>query len=396
VARRHQGFTLANNDYQFMISALLQERIATRLHDLAAAGLERRLQLPQGIDVASNDYLGLARHPQLIAQMQAAVQQEGCGATASRLLRGERELFQQLESQFADFKGTAAALYFSSGYLANLAVMTTFVEAEDVVFSDQLNHASLIDGLRLARAPYQIFPHNDRQALRQMLAETKVTGQKFVVTESLFSMDGDEAPLADYAEICAAHQAALIVDEAHAVGIYGQQGSGLIEETGANGGVWLSMNAAGKALGAAGALVAGAGWAIEYLKQRARPLIFSTAPPPAIAAAILAALAVIKAEPARRQQLQHLAGFCRQKLQAAALPLLPGRSQIVPVVIGDNQLTLQIAQQLQQAGFDIRAIRPPTVAVGSARLRLSLNVNLSEAVLAELATLLGSWWRKQR
>jgi 8-amino-7-oxononanoate synthase len=377
-----------------MMTAKLQERIALRLTTLAATGLQRRLQLPQGVDFTSNDYLGLARHPYLISQMQAAVEAEGCGATASRLLRGERTLFQQLESRFAAFKDSDRALYFSSGYLANLAVMTTFIEAEDVVFSDQLNHASLIDGLRLARARCQIFPHNDRQALRQMLADTTIKGQKFVVTESLFSMDGDEAPLADYAEICAANHAALIVDEAHAVGIYGQRGSGLIEATATTSGVWLSMNAAGKALGAAGALVAGPSWAIDYLKQCARPFVFSTAPPPAIAAAILAALDILEAEPARRQKLQQLATSCRQALQTAQLPLAPGRSQILPVIIGDNHLTLQIAHQLQLAGFDIRAIRPPTVPVGSARLRLSLNVNLTAEVLQEMTDLLSRLWRQ--
>jgi 8-amino-7-oxononanoate synthase len=257
----------------------LERRVRAELAALDCAGLRRVLRAPSGIDLSSNDYLGLATHSLLKQRMAAAVCEHGCGSTGSRLLRGERECFSQIERRFAEFKRTERSLYFSSGYLANVAVLTTFPEAGDIIFSDERNHASLIDGARLSRARKVIFPHSDAMALRRLMAEETGLGQKFVVTESLFSVDGDFAPLTEYAALCQETGAALIVDEAHAVGIYGERGQGLGDD------VFVSVNTAGKALGVAGAFVAGPAWAIEFLAQRARPFIFSTAPPPAVAAA---------------------------------------------------------------------------------------------------------------
>lgn len=346
----------------------IEQRLTTRLHEIADAGLTRTLRAPSGIDLSSNDYLSLSTHPHLIERMSQAVLREGCGSTGSRLLRGERDAFSALEHRFARFKGTERSLYFSSGYLANLAVLTTFPEPEDLILSDASNHASLIDGIRLSRARRAIFPHNNVDALARLLRESP--GQKFVVIESLFSMDGDLAPLADYADLCHTHNAALIVDEAHAVGIYGPTGAGLLDRT-----PFLSINTAGKALGVSGAFVAGSGLAIEYLVQRARPFIFSTAPPPSVAAAIDAALDIIAAEPERRARLLHLSRYLRRALD------IPGQSQIIPVHIGSNDAAVALAQDLQSAGFDIRAIRPPTVPQGTARLRISVNTSLTESTL---------------
>src|SRR5580704_704059 len=213
----------------------LQRRVRAGLDALDRAGLRRTLRPPWGIDLSSNDYLGLAAHPLLKQRMAAAVCEHGCGSTGSRMLRGERECFSQLEHRFAEFKGTERSLYFSSGYLANLAVLTTFPEAGDTIFSDQRNHASLIDGARLSRAERVVFPH---------LRPDAVTETGFLVTESVFSMDGDLAPLEHYKKL----GAALIVDEAHAVGLYGDRGEGLL---GSDGG-FVSINPAGKALGVAG------------------------------------------------------------------------------------------------------------------------------------------------
>ncbi len=282
---------------------LLERRLRAGLADLERDGLLRKLRPPRGIDFSSNDYLGLATHPWLKDRMAAAVRELGCGSTGSRLLRGERDCFSALERRFAKFKGTDRALYFSSGYLANLAVLTTFPEASDTIFSDQLNHASLIDGVRLSRARSTVFPHLQPDSLPE---------RAFLVTESVFSMDGDLAPLADYADVCRSTGAALIVDEAHAVGIYGARGSGLIEESGIDENVFVSINPVGKALGVSGAFVAGPEWAIEYLAQRARPFIFSTAPPPSIAAALDASLDLIEAEPERRACLRSRARFLRE------------------------------------------------------------------------------------
>jgi 8-amino-7-oxononanoate synthase len=214
------------------------------------------------------------------------------------------------------------------------------------------------------------------------------SGEKFLVTESLFSMDGDVAPLCDYAALCRETRTALIVDEAHAVGIYGERGSGLIEESGGDEEVFLSINTAGKALGVGGAFVAGPDWAIDYLVQRARPLIFSTAPPPAMAAALDAALEVMANEPERRARLLRRAGLLRDLLIEGGAPMPPGGSQIIPVVIGDNHRAMAVAVALQEAGFDVRAVRPPTVPLGTARLRISVNVNLDEATLRRFAAAL--------
>lgn len=358
----------------------LERRVSARLSDLRAAGLSRSLRPPAGIDFSSNDYLGLATHPLLRERMTEAIARDGCGSTGSRMLRGERASFGRLELRFAAFKNTERSLYFSSGYLANLAVLSALPEAEDVIYSDQLNHASLIDGMRLSKAGRVIFPHADATALERLLREGNSAGQKFIVTESLFSMDGDIAPLVDYAALCQAYDATLIVDEAHAVGVYGVRGSGLIEELGVN--ALVSINTASKALGVSGAFVAGPSSIVEFLIQQARPFVFSTAAPPSVAAALEASLDVIGSEPWRRHQLRARSRYLRNRLAADVLASPPpGESQIIPVVLGYNDRAVRVAQILQREGFDARAIRPPSVPPGTARLRLAVNANLSEAEL---------------
>jgi 8-amino-7-oxononanoate synthase len=366
----------------------LERRVRKRLDVLDEAGERRRLNPPSGIDFSSNDYLGLAAHPLINKRMLEAVLREGCGSTGSRLLRGERPCFAALERRFAAFKGTEAALYFGGGYLGNLGVLTSFLEPGDVVFSDELNHASIIDGLRLSRARRILFPHRDTNALKRLITAEKGQGQKFLVTESLFSMDGDEAPLLEYAEVCREANTALIVDEAHAVGVYGANGSGLIEEMGIDRDVFLSINPAGKALGACGAFVAGPSWAMDYLIQRARTFIFSTAPPPAIADAIGAALELAVSEPQRRQTLFDLSAYMRSALIQHGIYPHPGRSQIIPVIVGENSRAIAVAGAMREEGFDIRAIRPPTVPEGTARLRISINTNLDPLVLSRCAEIL--------
>jgi 8-amino-7-oxononanoate synthase len=326
--------------------------------------------------------------------MMEAVAREGCGSAGSRLLRGERECFAAIERSFAAFKGAERSLYFSSGYMANLAVLTSFPESGDVVYTDERNHASLIDGIRLSRARRIIFPHNDVNTLAQLLQEETCQGQKFLVTESLFSMDGDMAPLAEYAALCRSTGTALIVDEAHAVGIYGEHGSGLIEAAGIGDDVFVSINTAGKALGVSGAFVAGPVCAIDYLIQIARPFIFSTAAPPPVAAALDASLTLLASEPGRRETLRRRAAYLRERLSAAGIVIPAGSSQIIPIVIGENGPAVAVSRDLQEAGFDVRAIRPPTVSPGTARLRISVNVNLCEDVLDDFVAALASAMRK--
>lgn len=366
-------------------STQFEERVRRRIRELESAGLYRKLQSPSGIDLSSNDYLGLSRHPLLKQRMAEAVLEEGCGSTASRLLRGERERLSALERRFAAFKKSEAALYFGSGYAANLSVLPTFVERHDWVFTDVQNHASIVDSIRLSHARRVKFRHCDVDELARHLREAPQGAQKFLITESLFSMDGDFAPLADYAELCRATDTALIVDEAHAVGVYGERGSGWIEHTGIGSEVFLSVDTAGKALGAAGAFVCGSGWAVDYLVQRARPFMFSTAPPPAMGAALDASLDVITGEPERRQRVKELSRLLRHLLAEQGLDTGNSESQIIPIMVGDNGQTKTVAAELQREGFDVRAIRPPAVPPGTARLRVSVNATLDETILRRFA-----------
>ncbi len=368
--------------------AELEDRTRRFLGELDAQGLRRELRSPSGIDLSSNDYLGLANHPLIRAAMTQAVLQEGIGSTASRLLRGERKAFHDIERRFADWKGTEASLYFTSGYAANLGVLSSFLQEGDVVFSDELNHASLIDGMRLGRARRVIFPHCDVRALRASLVSEQAPRQRFLVTESLFSMDGDFAPLEDYAELCRETGTALIVDEAHAVGVFGERGAGRIEQAGVGRDVFLSVNTAGKALGVCGAFVAGPRWAIEFLIQRARTFVFTTAPPPSLAAALNAALSVVVREPELRVRTLRFAGKLRAMLAEMGVRVPEGESQIIPIVLGDNERAMAVAEALQKDGFDVRAIRPPTVPQGTARLRVSVNAKLCEADLEALRSCL--------
>jgi 8-amino-7-oxononanoate synthase len=293
-----------------------------------------------------------------------------------------------VERRFAEFKATESSLYFGSGYAANLGVLATFIERHDLVFSDEHNHASIIDGIRLSRAKRIKFPHCDAGQVASLLKQAPAGVQKFLVTESLFSMDGDFAPLAEYAGICAETDTVLIVDEAHAVGIYGDRGSGYVEKTGTEESVFLTVNTAGKALGVAGAFVAGPQWAIDFLIQRARPFIFSTAPPPPVAAALEASLAVIESEPERRRMLLERSALLGRLLAEAGFPIQNPVSQIFPIILGENDRACGAAAELQEAGFDVRALRPPTVPAGTARLRVTVNVGLDESTLRRFASTL--------
>ena len=357
------------------VESALERRVRERLAGLRSLELWRTLDEPAGVDFCSNDYLGFAGHPRIRERFASAARQLGAGSTGSRLLRGHRAGFGRVEERFAKLKGTPAALYFGSGWAANLGVLTTFLEAGDVVFSDQLNHASLIDGMRLSGARRVVFPHRDWRELARMLANEPCGGHRFVVTESLFSMDGDLAPLQRYADLQRRHGFSLIVDEAHAVGIYGATGSGFVEEAGCGGSVFLSVNSAGKALGVSGAFACGPEWAVELLTQSARPFVFSTAPPPAVAEAVDESLNLLQQSDRLRRRLRGYGRALR-----SALGRTGGDSPIVPVVLGPNRAAVRAARLLQQQGYDVRAIRPPTVPPGTARLRIALHAELDRTV----------------
>jgi len=366
--------------------------LARGLLGLQEAGLLRRLRPPRGIDLVSNDYLGLASHPHLLARMRDSLAELGVGSGGSRLLRGHRECFERLEVRLAAFCGAEAALLFSSGYAANVGLLSTLLGPGDLVLSDERNHASLIDGIRLAGARRVVYPHQDLQALEGALRAARGPGRRFVVTESVFSMDGDLTPLAQLAALAESRGALVIVDEAHATGLYGERGSGRVEELGLGSRMLATVHAGGKALGCAGAWVAGSSTLRDVLVNRARPFVFSTAPLPVLTAALEGALELVGREPERREEVHRKAALLRGALREAGADVGRSESPIVPVLVGDNERALAFQEALAEAGFDVRAIRFPTVPKGSARLRVAARHPVPDAELqrfaAELARLL--------
>lgn len=363
-------------------------RINSQLVYLQSKDLTRRLRPPRGYDFCSNDYFCLSHNPEIGAAVKDGIIKYGYGSTSSRFIRGERDIYERLESAFAQFLHAEDALLFSSGYAANIGVLTALIQKDDLVFSDELNHASLIDGLRLSGAQIIIFPHLDIDYVHKKLSLLPKDTPKFLVSESLFSMNGDIAPLDRYAELCKEHELGLLVDEAHAIGIYGPHGSGLIEYFNIREQVLCSMAGLGKAFCCLGAVVAGPEAVIELVLQKARTLMYTTALPPAALCGIEQALKLISQGHAMREQLFATINLLTQSLPYEHLGrVIP--SPIVPIFLGDNHKALSLAQKLEEAGFDIRAIRPPTVPAGSARLRITANISHTKALIAALAKLLG-------
>jgi 8-amino-7-oxononanoate synthase len=343
----------------------------------------RTLTLPSGLDFTSNDYLGYGRGvrgPQhrLCAPSATAPAAMAHSGTASRLLRGHHPLWEEVESRLAQWHGAEAALVMTSGYAANEGLLSTVIAPEDWVASDALNHASIIDGLRLCRAERCIYPHNDLNAIEAALknaAEARPVGRElFVVTESHFSMEGDRAPLAQLVPLARRYGAHLIVDEAHATGCFGPTGSGLVDALDLRDGVLATVHTGGKALGVCGAYVCGSQQLKELLINRCRHLIFTTALPPTVAGWWLEMLPVIQADEAGRTILHQNAARFRAVLSSQGITAL-GQDYLIPVQIGSDRQAVEAASFLQQQGFDIRAIRPPTVPAGTSRLRIAIHVD---------------------
>jgi 8-amino-7-oxononanoate synthase len=366
----------ALDDYR----AFLREGLAT----LEAASLRRRLGSPFGLDLSSNDFLGLADDPRLIAAMQEALPELGAGATGSRLLRGNQPVFERLEERLAAFCGAEAALLFSSGYAANVGLMQALLGSDDIVLSDEHNHASLIDGMRLSGAKKFVYPHQDLDAVDAALQAPRHGGRVFIATESVFGMDGDQTPLAELAALAEDHGALLIVDEAHATGLYGLRGAGRVEELGLRDRVLATVHTGGKGLGAGGAWVAGSGELRDHLINRARSFVFSTAPLPVLAAALFSAVDIVEHEPQRRSEVQRKSALLRSALLRAGART-GGDSPIVPLFVGDNAAAMQLQERLRTEGFDVRAIRPPTVPAGTARLRLVVRYPIADVDLERFA-----------
>jgi 8-amino-7-oxononanoate synthase len=368
-------------------------RLAKGLKGLEQQHQRRSLAEIRGIDFCSNDYLGLAEHPALReAVLRAVANSTRVGGTASRLLSGQTEGWRKLEEEFAHFAGMEAALFFGSGYAANLGLLSALVGPDDVVYSDTLNHASLIDGMRLSGARKVIYPHLDLGALENSLRQDAgAPWRRIIVTESVFSMNGDIAPLKGMAALAEKFGAAMIVDEAHATGVQGKNGWGLAVEEGILAQVLATIHTCGKALASAGAFVCGPAVMKDHLINHARTFIFSTALPPYFAEQIIAAVKLASGMDAERQTLLKRASGLNRSLQREGFDTGGSASQIVPVILGSNEDALQAAAHLQRDGFAVRAIRPPTVPAGRARLRLSLTIRIAEDELKRLVKSLVEW-----
>jgi 8-amino-7-oxononanoate synthase len=361
--------------------------VGQRLDDLRAAGLYRRLRLiesPQGPRVTldgsevlllcSNNYLGLADHPRVRQAAADAAERFGAGAGASRLISGNMSLHERLEERLADFAGYPAALLFGSGYLANLGTVAALAGRGQVVFSDELNHASLIDGCRISRAERFVFRHADLEHLSWGLR--KAAGRaSLIVTDSIFSMDGDVAPIAELLELARRHGCRLLVDEAHATGSLGPGGRGAVAEAGLSGEVDVVVGTLGKTLGSYGAYACASEEIVDLLVNVARPFIFSTAlPPPAVGAAI-AAIAILEGQPGMVEHLRRNGAILREALMQRGLDVGSSRTQIVPVVVGQAETAVALCERALEGRVFAQAIRPPTVPEGTSRLRLSVMAN---------------------
>ena len=360
---------------------MIQERLARyerMLGQLEQKGRRRTLAQQSGIDSTSNDYLGLAESARLNAAVATALARGvAVGAGGSRLLRGNHPEHEALETEAAAFFRSERALFFGSGYAANVAILSTLPQRGDIVVHDALVHASTHAGIAAGRAEAIAVNHNDVGAFDEAIRNWRKaggTGHPWIAVESLYSMDGDKAPLTELAELADRHHGFLIVDEAHATGVYGIDGRGLSADLEERDNI-VMLHTCGKALGAAGALVTGSRLLLDVLVNRARPFIYATAPSPLLAASVREALKILADEPERREKLLHLIAFANEQL-ASRLGIQGSGSQILPVIIGDNGRTVRIAERMQTEGFDIRAIRPPTVPEGTARLRIAITLNV--------------------
>jgi len=346
----------------------------------------------QFLNFCSNDYLGLAAHPKVIEAFRRAAADYGVGSGASHLVCGHSKPHHQLEEALAEFTGRPRALLFSSGYMANTGILTTLLQRGDHVFEDRLNHASLLDGGLHSGARFRRFPHNDVPALAAAMA--RVQGPQLVVVDGVFSMDGDTAPLMQLAELCAQRGAWLMVDDAHGFGVMGARGAGSTEAADLDAdAVPVLMATLGKALGTAGAFVAGSELLIEGLIQQSRNYIYTTALPPAVAAASLASLGLLQEESWRREHLRALIARFRDGAQALELPLMDSCSAIQPLLVGAAGKAVALSRRLREQGYLIGAIRPPTVPAGTSRLRITLSAAHSEEQVDRLLDALGACWR---
>jgi 8-amino-7-oxononanoate synthase len=372
----------------------LAQALSEELDDLRARGIyrrQRRLEAAPGREsvlegrpalvFGSNNYLGLTEHPQVRAAAVAAVEEWGSGASGSRLTTGNLALHEALERELALLKGAEAAVLFPSGYQAALGAIPALAGREDLLLSDALNHASLIDGCRLSRAEVRIYRHGDAEHAAALLSDRQRFRRSLLVTDGVFSMDGDLAPLPRLRALCEATDTWLMVDDAHGTGVLGETGAGTAERFGMRDRVPIQMGTLSKALASEGGFIAGTAVLADYLRNRARTFIFSTALAPASAGAARAALRLVREEPERRQRLASNAAWLRAALRELGLNVPPGETPIIPVILGSAERAMRFSRALEEEGVWAPAIRPPTVAEGTARLRVSVMATHSPADL---------------
>lgn len=358
-------------------------RLGHGLLTLADKGLDR----PPLLDFSSNDYLALSEHPLVVERSKEYLAKYGAGAGAARLMSGNLDIHCRLEQTVAALKRQQNALLFGSGYLANVGVIPTLAGRDSLIFTDRLNHASIYDGCRLSRARLIRFRHNDLDHLQSLLQKEKGKKDALIVVESLYSMDGDICPLRELVELKERFGCLLLVDEAHATGVYGANGGGLLEELGVADRVDIAMGTFSKALGSYGAYIAASRQLVDLIVNRARSFIFSTALPPAVIGASQAAVELIRDQPELRHELAGLVQFFKKCLTAEGIQTL-GNSQIAPVIVGESQKAVDMASALRQKGIFATAVRPPTVPEGSARLRFSITRHHTEKNLQQAAVAL--------
>jgi glycine C-acetyltransferase/8-amino-7-oxononanoate synthase len=343
------------------------------------------------LDFSSNDYLALSEHPEVIGASRKYLEMFGAGAGAARLMSGDLEINHLLEQEIAGLKSREAALTFGSGYLANIGIIPALAGRGDLIITDRLSHASIYDGCLLSGAMTIRFRHNDLAHLEQILQEKRSQFNGcLVVVESIYSMDGDRCPLLELVQLKKRFDFMLMVDEAHATGVYGENGAGIIEEDNVSDGVDIAMGTFGKALGSYGAYAASSREVVDFLVNKARTFIYSTALPPAVVGATLAALYLVKSEPQLRLDLHTKVAFFKKHLRKNGLRDDPGPSQIIPVMVGDSGKALAIAKELRENHFYVKAVRPPTVPEGTARLRFSITRYHQEEDLKRCAKVLAT------
>lgn len=340
----------------------------------------------------SNDYLGMT-HEAAVTRAAGEALRFGAGSGGARLTSGASFEISDLEAELARFKGKEAALVFNTGYMTNLGVIWALAGKEDVIFSDSLNHASIIDGCRMSGAKIAVYPHSDTAALERLLAETPCAGQRYIVTDGVFSMDGDIARLPELAALRDKYGAALLVDDAHATGVIGKTGRGTAEYWGLEGTVDIQVGTLSKALGAEGGFVCASEDIIRWLRNRSRPFIFSTAIGPSTAAAALASLRLLEAEPRRLEMLRANTARLRDALTAAGLPLLPGDTPILPIMCGEEDRAASLARACREEGLLLSAIRPPSVPRGTSRIRLTVTAAHTAEDIDRAAAILIRRWR---